>query len=737
MLKGCHVFLAHVTTKKTKDKLEGKRLEDVPIVRDFLEVFPKDLLGLPPTQQVEFHIDLIPGDAPVARAPYRLAPSEMKELSDQLQELSKKCFIRPVPYLRELQSCLSRRRVDHLNVHRLPRIKHANNEESNKKEHEEYPKAILELLKKEKLYAILSKCLAGYYQRFIEGFLKIAMSMANLTQKGVKFDWGDKEEAAFQLIKQKLCSALILALPEGSEDFLVFYDALHKRLGAVLMQREKRHYLYRTKCTMFTDHKSLQHILDQKELNMRQCPWLEFLSDYDCEIRYHPWKANVVADALSYKEWIKPLQVRALVMTIGLNLPKQILKAQIEAQKPKNFKKEDIRGMIRKDIPKETLEPHADGTLCLNGRSWLPCYGDLRTMIMYESYKSKYSIHLSSDKMYQDIKKLYWWPNMKTNISTHVSKYLTCAKVKAEHQRPSGLVHNTFHVSNLKKCYSDKPLAVPLDGLHIDDKLYFVAKPIEIMDRELKRLKRSRILIVKVRWNSSRGPEFTWEREDQFRKKLNSDTYVTFFTHLIYFVDSFTRGDDPIACLNKAMDFLIAVASSRQARVVKCYNCQGEGHITRQCSQPKRPRNAAWYKDKAMLVEAYEARQILDEEQLAFLVDPGVSNGQAVQTNIPNNAAFQTEDLDTYDLDCDDISNVKAVLIANISNYGLDVISEVPHSETYLNDIKNQGVHAMQDFEQTPIMDFTNNEMHSDSNIILYSQYLHETQQENVQDTNL
>ncbi|GJW23489.1 putative reverse transcriptase domain-containing protein [Tanacetum coccineum] len=173
---------------------------------------------------------------------------------------------------------------------------------------------------------------------------------------------------------------------------------------------------------------------------MRQRHWLELLSDYDCDIRYHLGKANVVANALSHKERIKPLRVRALVMTIGLDLPKQILEAQIKSLKPENIENEDVGGMVRKDIPKEKLEPRADGTLCLNGRSWLPCYGDLRSVIMHKSHKSKYSIHPGSEKMYQDMKKLYWWPNMKADIATYVSKCLTCVRVKAEHQRPSGLL---------------------------------------------------------------------------------------------------------------------------------------------------------------------------------------------------------------------------------------------------------------------------------------------------------
>ncbi|GJY95782.1 hypothetical protein Tco_0512143 [Tanacetum coccineum] len=212
---------------------------------------------------------------------------------------------------------------------------------------------------------------------------------------------------------------------------------------------------------------------------------------------------------------------------------------------------------------------------------------------------------------------------------------------------------------------------------------------------------------------------------------------------------------DPIACLNKAMAFLTAVASSRfpttnnqlrtssnpknqatiqdgratvqQVQGRQGQNYSGEGHMARQCTQPKRPMNAAWYKEKAMLAEAQEAGQILDEEQLAFLANPGIPASQ-VQTVIPHNAAFQTEDPDTYDSDCDDLSTAQAVLMANISNYGSDIVSKVPNSKTYLNDMDNQSVHALQDFKQSPVMDFTDNEISSDSNIIPYSQYLQEPQ---------
>nr|GEY83299.1 putative reverse transcriptase domain-containing protein [Tanacetum cinerariifolium] len=247
--------------------------------------------------------------------------------------------------------------------------------------------------------------------------------MTKLTQKKVKFEWGDKQEAAFQLLKQKLCSAPILALPEGSEDFIIYCDA---SMGVVLMQREKV-ISYASRQLKIHEKNYTTHDLElgAKELNMRQRRWLELLHDYDYDIHNHPGKANVVADALSRKEREPTLRVRALVMTIGLDLPRQILNAQTEARKPENIKKEDVGGMLiensrdPKKVRTEKLEPRTDGTLCLNGRSWLPCYGDLRTVIMHESHKSKYSIQPGSDKMYQDIKKLYWWPNMKADIATY------------------------------------------------------------------------------------------------------------------------------------------------------------------------------------------------------------------------------------------------------------------------------------------------------------------------------
>ncbi|GJV14155.1 putative reverse transcriptase domain-containing protein [Tanacetum coccineum] len=605
------------STKALKNaKVDEPKISDIFVVREFVEVFPDDLKGLPPQRQVEFRIELIPRATPVVKSPYRLATSEMQELSEQLKELQDK----------------------------------------------------------------------------------------------------------------------VLSLPEGVEDFIVYYDASNQGLGCVLMQIDK-------------------------DLNMHQRRWIELFSDYECEIRYHPGKANVVADALSRKERVKPRCVRAMVMTIQSGMKVLILAAQKEALEQENLPSERLNGL------EQQMEKRDEGSLYFLDHIWVPLVGDVRITIMDEAHKSKYFVHPGADKMYYDLRDMYWCPGMKRDIAKYVSKCLACSKVKAKHQRPSGLlqqpkipewkwdkitmdfitklprsknrhdtiwvivdrltksanflairedysterlariyideivarhgvpvsiisdrdglftsrcwqtvqkalgtrldmsttyhpktdgqskrtiqtledmlracvidfggsweghlplaefsynnsyhssircapfealyrrkcrspvlwakigessligpelvqetidkvvlikeklkaardrvirfgkkgklapryvgpfeilkrvgpvayrlrlpeelsgVHDTIHVSNLKKCLADASLHVPLDEIKVDKTLCFLEEPVEIMDREIKSLKRSRISLVKVHWNSKRGPEFTWECEDYMKSK--------------------------------------------------------------------------------------------------------------------------------------------------------------------------------------------------------------------------
>ncbi|HVQ00532.1 MAG TPA: RNase H-like domain-containing protein, partial [Candidatus Thermoplasmatota archaeon] len=307
--------------------------------------------------------------------------------------------------------------------------------------------------------------LAGYYRRFIQNFSRIASPLTALTQKGKPYVWGAKQETAFQTLKDMLCDAPILSLPEGNEDFVVYCDASNQGLGCVLMQRGKviayasrqlktneknytthdlelgavvfalkiwRHYLYGTKCVVFTDHKSLQHIFDQKDLNMRQRRWAETLSDFDCEIRYHPGKANVVADALSRKTHAKSFLLNSVDLPTELHV--RILEAQLDSLSGGKMYEEMSCGA------EHQLETRRNGLSYYLNRIWVPDRGDLRTFIMDEAHKSRYSIHPGADKMYFDLRSVYWWPGMKKDIALYVGKCLTCAKVKAEHQKPAGLL---------------------------------------------------------------------------------------------------------------------------------------------------------------------------------------------------------------------------------------------------------------------------------------------------------
>nr|GEZ70599.1 hypothetical protein [Tanacetum cinerariifolium] len=504
-----------------------KQLQDVPVICNFLEVFPDDLPRLLPPRQVEFKIELIPGAAPVACVPYLLEPSKLKELSNQLKELSEKRFIRPssltwgapVLFIKKKDGsfcmCINYRELNKLTIknrYPLPKIDDLFDQlqgssvyskidlrsgyhqlrireedilitafrtryghfkfqvmpfgltntlaifmdlmnqlckpyldkfvivfvddiliySKNKEDNEKHLKIIMELLKNEKLYARFSKCdlwlkSVQFLGNVIDTngvhvdpakcdfWLKSVQFLGNVidtngvhvdpakveairnwsvpttpTEKNKKYEWGMEEEEAFQTLKQKLCSAPILALPEGTKNFIVYCDASLKDFGAVLMH------------------------------------WIELLSDYDCEIRYHPGKGNVVVDALSQKDR-EPLIVRSLIMTVHTNLLEKILEAQTEAMKEENMKAENL-GRLLKPI----LKICSNGIRCFKGRIWLSLFGGIIDMIIHESHKSKYSIHPGSDKMYQDLKKLYWWPNMKTDIATFVSKCLACAKYLKE-----------------------------------------------------------------------------------------------------------------------------------------------------------------------------------------------------------------------------------------------------------------------------------------------------------------
>ncbi|GJR93703.1 putative reverse transcriptase domain-containing protein [Tanacetum coccineum] len=401
--EGCQVFMIQVMEKKADEK----RLEDISVVKEFPDVFPEDLPGIPPVRQVEFQIDLIPGATPIARTPYRLAPSEMQELSNQLQELTDRGFIRPstspwgapVLFVKKkdgsFRMCIDYRELNKLTIknrYPLPRIDD-----------------LFDQLQGSSVYSKID-LRSGYHQlRVREGDIPktafrtryghyefqvmpfgltnapaVFMDLMNRVCKpyldkfvivfidDILIYSRNKEEHANHLRiilellrKEKLLGAVLKC---NGEKVIAYasrqlkpheenYTTHDLELGAVIFALKIwRHYLYGTKCTVFTDHKSLQHILRQKELNMRQRRWLELLADYDCEICYHPGKANVVADALSRKKRIKPLRVRALILTVIPILHLQILESPKMSPPKENVKNENLRGMDK------SFEIRPDGT---------------------------------------------------------------------------------------------------------------------------------------------------------------------------------------------------------------------------------------------------------------------------------------------------------------------------------------------------------------------------------------
>nr|GEX85866.1 putative reverse transcriptase domain, ribonuclease H-like domain protein [Tanacetum cinerariifolium] len=444
--------------------------------------------GLPLQQQVEFRIELVPGATPVAKSLYRLAPSEMQELSRQLQELQDKGFIRPshsswgepVLFVKKkdgaLRMCIDYRELNKLTIknrYPLPRIDDLFNQLKGTRyfskidlrsgyhqfrvHKDDIPKTAFRtrygyfeftimpfgLTNAHTVFMdLMNQVCKPYLDKFVIVFIKDMLVYSKSKE--------EHEEEAFQTLKDNLCNAPILSLPDEVEDFVVYCDTSNHGLGCVLMQRGKviayasrelkiyeknytthdlelgavvfalitwRHYLYGTKS--YTDHKSLQHIFNQKELNMRQRRWIELFSDYECEIRYHPGKANVVADALSRKE------------------------------RGEAFKQEVVERLHGLD---QQMERKEDESLYFIDHIWVLLVGGVRTINMDEAHKTWYSIHLGADKMYHDLQDMYWWPRMKRDIATYVRKCLTCSKVKAEHQRPSGLLQQP----EIPECKWDK-----------------------------------------------------------------------------------------------------------------------------------------------------------------------------------------------------------------------------------------------------------------------------------------
>nr|GEV02276.1 retrotransposon protein, putative, Ty3-gypsy subclass [Tanacetum cinerariifolium] len=673
IVKGTFTLNNHFATTNS-----DKKQEEIVVVKDFPEVFPDDLSGLPPLWEIKFRIDLIPGSVPIAKSPYRLAPYELEELSGQLKELQDKELNKmtvknryPLPRIDDLFDQLQGLQFfSKINLRSGYRQQRVHKDDIPKtafrtcyghfeftvmpfgltnapmvfmdlmdrvcrpyldkvcrpyldkfvivviddiliysktqKEHVEHLRLVLELLRKEKLYAKFSKC--EFWLREVQ-FLGHVINGNGIYVDSSKIEAVKNWKAPKTPYEDKLCNASVLALPDRPKDFVLYCDAFGLGLGCMLMQRGKviayasrqlkiheknytthdlelgsivftfkiwRHYLYGTRSVIYMDHKSLQHIFSQKELNMRHHRWIELFSDYAYEIHHHPSKVNVVADALSRKERVKPKRVRAMNMTIQSSIKDRIPATQKKAVK-------ESAGLQKAHKLKYSVHPGADKTYYdFRDRYWWPDRDSRFTSRFWQSMQEALGTRLDISTAYHPqingqskrtiqtledmlravrcapFEALYgrkcrspiMWAEvgegqligteLVQETTEKISQIKDSLKAARDRQKsyadkrrkplefsvaymldfPEELdgIHDTFHVSNLKKCLADLSPQVPLDEIQADAKLHFVEDHVEILERKFK-LKRGRIAIVKVRWNSKRGPEFTWEREDQMKLK--------------------------------------------------------------------------------------------------------------------------------------------------------------------------------------------------------------------------
>ncbi|KAG8485712.1 hypothetical protein CXB51_019030 [Gossypium anomalum] len=317
---------------------------------------------------------------------------------------------------------------------------------------DEHLRIVLQVLREKELYVKFSKCELWLKKRFVEGFSVIAAPLTKLIRKGVPFVWTEKQQEAFEKLKKVLTEAPVLIQPEFGKDFTVYSDASHVGLGYVLMQEAVifalkiwRPYLYGERCVLYTDHKSLKYLLTQKELNLRQRRWIELLKDYNCSIEYHPGKANVVADALSHRAVsdLRSMFARLSLYDDGSLLAElQVMPTWVDQIKEKQLKDEYLVTRFQQVNKGETSEfgLNSKGVLCFRGRICVPKDSDLRQTILKEAHGGPCAMYPRGNKLYHDLRELYWWPGLKREVTEFVGKCLTCQQVKAEHQLPSRLL---------------------------------------------------------------------------------------------------------------------------------------------------------------------------------------------------------------------------------------------------------------------------------------------------------